>query len=45
VTWCSYQAIVAAYRNPDHAAAKTSLAKTITIVSASVPAALAELIT
>jgi transposase len=45
VTWCIYQAIVAAYRNPDRAAGKTGLARTITIISASVPAALTELVT
>jgi transposase len=45
VTWCIYQAIVAAYRNPDRGAAKTSLARTITTISAGVPAALSELVT
>jgi transposase len=45
VTWAIYQAIVAAYRNPDRAAAKTELAKIITIISAAVPTALTELIT
>jgi transposase len=44
-TWGIYQRIVAAYRNPDRAAAKTELAKIITAISAAVPAALTELIT
>ncbi|GAA3570940.1 hypothetical protein GCM10022419_059780 [Nonomuraea rosea] len=33
----SCQRIVAAYRNPDRASAKTDLAKTITVISAAVP--------
>ncbi len=45
VTWAIYQRIVAAYRNPDRAAAKTELATTITIISTAVPTALTELIT
>lgn len=39
-----YQRIVAAYRNPDRACAKTDLAKIITVISAAVPTALTELI-
>jgi transposase len=44
-TWGIYQRIVAAYRNPDRAAAKTELTKIITTISARVPTALTELIT
>ncbi len=44
-TWGIYQRIVAAYRNPDRAAAKTELAMIITVISAAVPTALTELTT
>jgi transposase len=44
-TWGIYQRIVAAYRDPDRATAKTELAKVITSISAAVPAALTEVIT
>jgi transposase len=44
-TWGIYQRIVAAYRNPDRAAAKTELRKIIDKISSSVPAELTELIT
>jgi transposase len=44
-TWGIYQRIIAAYRNPDRAAAETELAKIITTISDAVPAALTELIT
>jgi len=44
-TWLFYQRIVAAYRDPDRAAAKTALAAVIGELSAGVPAALTELIT
>jgi transposase len=44
-TWGIYQRIIAAYRNPDRAAAKAALAKIITVISSSVPTELTELIT
>ena len=44
-TWGIYQRLIAAYRNPDRAAAKTELAKIITTISRDVPTALTELIT
>jgi len=44
-TWCVYQRIVAAYRDPNRTTAKADLAKTITAISAAVPATLTELIT
>jgi transposase len=40
-----YQRIVAAYRNPDRAAAKTEMIAIITAISRGVPTALTELIT
>ncbi len=45
VTWGIYQRIIAAYRNPDHATAKTELAKIIDAISKGVPTALREVIT
>jgi len=44
-TWGVYQHIVAAYRDPDRATAKTDLAKVIATISGAVPAALTELST
>jgi transposase len=44
-TWGIYQRIIAAYRHPDRAAAKTDLTKIITTISRGVPTALTELIT
>jgi transposase len=44
-TWLFYQRVVAAYRDPDRAAAKTAIAVVIGELSAGVPAALTELIT
>jgi transposase len=44
-TWGIYQRIVAAYRDPDRAAAKTELRKIIDTIRAHVPAELTELIT
>ena len=44
VTWSVYQHIVAAYRNPDRAAAKTSLTKVINSISRGVPTELNEII-
>jgi transposase len=44
-TWHVYQRIVAAYRHPDRAAAKASLAKVITSISRGVPTQLTELTT
>jgi transposase len=44
-TWGIYQRIVAAYRDPDRAAAKTELAKIIDAINKGVPSALTELIT
>jgi len=44
-TWGIYQRIVAAYRNPDRAAAKTELTNVIATISAAVPTELTELIT
>jgi transposase len=44
-TWGIYQRIVAAYRNPDRAAAKTELTKIISAISTGVPTALTELTT
>jgi len=44
-TWGIYQRIVAAYRNPDRAAAKTALAAVIVALGAGVPDPLTELIT
>jgi transposase len=44
-TWAVYQQIVAAYRNPDRAAAKTALTAIITTISHAVPAVLTELTT
>jgi transposase len=44
-TWGIYQRIVAAYRNPDRAAAKAELTNIIATLSAAVPTALSELIT
>ncbi len=44
-TWGIYQRLVAAYRNPDRAAAKTALVAIIASISRGVPAALTELIT
>jgi transposase len=44
-TWGIYQRIVAAYRNPDRAAAKTEMIAIITTISRGVPSALTELIT
>jgi transposase len=44
-TWGVYQRIVAAYRNPDRAAAKTQLRKAIDAISTAVPKALTEVIT
>jgi transposase len=44
-TWGIYQRVVAAYRNPDRAAAKTELTNIIAVISAGVPTALTELIT
>ncbi len=44
-TWGIYQRIVAAYRDPDRACAKTELAKIMTAISTGVPTALTELIT
>ena len=43
--WGVYQRIVAAYRNPDRAAAKTSLTKVIDSISAGVPTELSEITT
>ena len=45
VTWTIYQRIVAAYRNPDRAAAKTSLTKVIKMIGRGVPGQLPELAT
>jgi transposase len=45
VTWTIYQRIVAAYRNPDRAAAKTALAQIIALIRRGVPATLSELAT
>jgi len=44
-TWGIYQRIVAAYRNPDRAAAKTKLAPIIKTIGAGIPAPLTALIT
>lgn len=44
-TWLFYQRIVAAYRDPDRANAKTTLTDIISTLAAGVPAALSELIT
>jgi len=44
-TWGIYQRIIAAYRDPDRAAAKRELTTIIAAVSRAVPAALTELIT
>ena len=44
-TWGIYQRIVAAYRNPDRAAAKTELKKITAALAANVPTELTELIT
>jgi transposase len=44
-TWLFYQRIVAAYRDPDRANAKTTLTDIISKLGAGVPAALTELIT
>ena len=45
VTWAVYQRIVAAYRNPDRAAAKADLNKIIAAAGRGVPPALSELVT
>lgn len=45
VTWTIYQRIVAACRNPDRAAAKTSLTKVIKMIGRGVPGQLPELAT
>jgi transposase len=45
ITWAVYQRIVAAYRTPDRATAKSDLAKTIATLSVAVPAVLTEVIT
>jgi len=44
-TWGTYQRIVAAYRDPDRAAAKKAVTAVITSISAGVPRQLSELIT
>ena len=44
-TWGIYQRLVAAYRDPDRAAAKAEVVKIIAAISKGVPAALTELIT
>jgi transposase len=44
-TWGVYQRIVAAYRDPDRVAAKTTLTKIIATISTAVPTALTEVIT
>jgi len=44
-TWLFYQRIVAAYRDPDRANAKTTLTDIISTLAAGVPAALSDLIT
>ncbi len=44
-TWLFYQRIVAAYRDPDRAAAKTALTAIIAELASGVPAVLTELIT
>jgi len=44
-TWAIYQRIIAAYRDPDRAAAKTQLRRAIDSISTGVPTALSELIT
>jgi len=44
-TWGTYQRIVAAYRDPDRAAAKKAVTAVITSISAGVPRQLTELIT
>lgn len=43
VTWQMYQRIVAAYRNPDRASAKTALTKVIRTIGRGVPSQLPEL--
>ncbi|QUW17867.1 ISL3 family transposase [Agrococcus sp. Marseille-Q4369] len=45
VTWGIYQRMVAAYREPDRAAARTLMTELINTVSSGVPAALREVIT
>jgi transposase len=45
VTWTIYQRIVTAYRNPDRAAAKTSLTKVIKMIGRGVPGQLPEFAT
>jgi transposase len=44
-TWGIYQRIIAAYRNPDRATAKTELQNIIATIGRAVPAALTEVIT
>ena len=41
-TWCVYQRLITAYRDPDRARAKTTLQKLITTISSGVPTALPE---